>query len=320
MRRLHEVPPELLALAATQGGLVSAQDCTAHGVSPNRRAALVGRGQWRRVTRGVFDTVAVPTTQRPPGVRRLRAAWCGLLAYGPDAVAVGASACVLLGIEGTAADAPPEVALPGGASVRSRDGIVLRQYDAGMRAVRVGSRLVAAPEWAVAQVVPRSERDRAVAVMDSALCHGLLDPAGLGLAHDHARRRRGVERTHGWWALATPLAESPLETLGRLDCLDVGVPPDELQVSIRGRSGEPLGRGDTGWRLPGGRWLVGEMDGREQHVLPVALLHDRSRQNDFVVLGSADVLRFTWRDIGPAHRIGRTVAAYLDRTGYRKAG
>ena len=243
--------------------------------------------------------------------RAVRAAWAGLLAYGPEAVSIGAAACALLGIEGLPWPPVAEAALPGGRSTRSRDGILLRQYDAGLRVVPVAGRLVAAPEWALAQTVPRAGRGSAVSMMDSAQQHKLLDAEGLALAHDLARRRRGVERTHEWWALSDGRAESPLETLGRLDCLDVGIAPDELQVDVFDALGVLLGRGDLAWKQRCGRWLIGEMDGRVPHELPQALLHDRSRQNDFVVSGEADVLRFTYRDVGPHHRMGRTVRRFL---------
>lgn len=232
MRRLHDLPEELLGRAASQGGLVSSHDCDEFGVSSTRRTTLARRAAWRRVTTGVCDTCPgrVPTLTGQE--RASRAAWAGLLAYGEDAIAVGSSGCALLGIEGLPLPPTSEVSLPGGRSVRGRDGIVLRQYDAGMRVVQVADRLVAAPEWALAQVVPRLDRGSAVSAMDSAQHLKLLDQQGLALAHDLARRRRGVERTHDWWALSDGRAESPLETLGRLDCLDVGVEPEDLQIKI----------------------------------------------------------------------------------------
>lgn len=313
MRRLTAVPDELLALAAVQGGLVSSRDCDEHGVSSTRRTTLVRQKVWQRLTTSVYDVRPEPARSRSPGARAVRAAWAALLAYGDDAIPVGFSACALLGIEGLPPTPVAEAALPGGRSTRNRDGIWLRQYDAGMTVVLgPGGRLVAAPEWALAQSVPRLDREHAVSLMDSAQFRALLDADGLALAHDLARRRRGVERTHGWWALSDGRAESPLETHGRLDCCDVGVPPDDLQVKIFDAEGRLLGRGDTGWKQRDGRWLLGELDGREPHELPPALLYDRSRQNALILSGQADVLRFTWRDVGPHHTMGRTVKRFLE--------
>ena len=181
-----------------------------------------------------------------------------------------------------------------------------------MVCIPVAGRLVAAPEWALAQAVPELDRDDAVAVMDSAQNTGQLTAIGLARAHDLARHRRGVHRTHEWWELSDGRAESPLETFGRLDCVDGGVPPDELQVRIHDAGGVLLGDGDLGWRQRTGRWLIAEMDGREVHEAPIALLHDRHRQNRFLIDGDADVLRFTYRDLHPRGSIARTVLRRLD--------
>src|SRR5690606_37367270 len=99
----------------------------------------------------------------------------------------------------------------------------------------------------------------------------------LAHAHDLARGRRGVERTHPWWALSDARAESPNETRVRLDCVDCGVPPDDLQVWIYDAHGRQLGRGDLGWKKRNGRWLIAEVDGAEVHSLVPALYQDRQR-------------------------------------------
>ena len=107
-------------------------------------------------------------------------------------------------------------------------------------------------------------------------------------------------------------AESPLETFARLECVDAGVPPDDL-VEIRSSRGHLLGRGDLGWRLPHGRWLIAEIDGREFHERPDALLRDRSRQNALVSSGRVDILRFTATDLSTRAIVPSTVRTALNR-------
>ncbi|MCB7134984.1 type IV toxin-antitoxin system AbiEi family antitoxin domain-containing protein [Cellulosimicrobium marinum] len=313
MRTLTAVPAELLAVASAQEGLLSAAQCDEHGVGAHRRGRLVAQGRWTRPTRGVYDTRTTPVRRRTgPGVHdhvRRRSALLGLLAFGEDAIAVGPCALVLHGVEGVAADVRPQVALPGGRAALSRDGVALRQFDDGMTVTRVDGHLVATPDWALAQSVPEMGRRRAVAAMDSALHRRLLDADGLSRAHDLARGRRGVARTHAWWDEADARSESPLETFARLDCSDARLAPDALQVEVRD-DGRLLGRGDLGWRLPGGRWLLAELDGVDVHSVPEALLRDRSRQNDLVGHGGVDLLRFTGRDLTApgASSPGRMVA------------
>ncbi|MBD8080329.1 type IV toxin-antitoxin system AbiEi family antitoxin domain-containing protein [Cellulosimicrobium arenosum] len=320
MRTLTDVPTELVELARAQEGLLAARQCDAFGVTSHRRERLVRQGRWHRITHGVVDTSRVPPSQRDGPRRhehlRRRAAWLGLLAYGPDAIAVGQCALVLLGVEGVRTDVVPEVTLPGARAGRSRDGIQLRQFDDGMTVAPVDGRPVATPDWALAQAVPEMGRLRAVAVMDSARHRRLITTAELAHAHDLARGRRGVARTHSWWVESDGRAESPLETFARLDCVDAGIAPDDLQVEVHDAD-RFLGRGDLGWRLPGGRWLIAELDGRDIHSTPDALLHDRARQNDLLASGAVDLRRFTGSDVTPpgaphrgrlVHEIRRTLA------------
>ncbi|MBE7699747.1 hypothetical protein H9623_05410 [Oerskovia sp. Sa1BUA8] len=317
MRPLSPLPEPLLTVAYRQEGLVSAAQCDANEVRSHRRSRLVEQRRWSRVTRGVYDTNPVrPDRRDVPGApdhRRRRAAWAALLAFGPDAIAVGPCALALLGVQGLPLRITPQAALPGGRATESREGIVLRQFDDGMTVHRVGERYVATPDWALAQAVPEVSRRYAVALMDSALHGRLLDAGGLDRAHDLARGRRGVARTHSWWELGDPRAESPLETFARLDRLDAGVPPDDLQVVLTGEAGEFLARGDLGWRLPDGAWLIAEIDGAGVHGSPEALFADRLRQNRLVASRGAALLRFTARDLATQGRVGAEIRSFLDR-------
>lgn len=294
MRPPQPLPIGLLELAASQENLLSSAQCLAHGVTAERSATLVRLGIWTRVTRGVYDVEPKPPSPRSPDAVRRRSVWTALLAYGPESIAVGKGALALHGILGLPLTIPIEAAVPRGMEHRNRGDLRLRQFDNGLETVEIAGRRVANIQWALAQAVPELSRGNAVAVMDSALNLGLIDARGLARAHDLARGRLGVARTHDWWCLADGRAESPLETAGRLDCLDLGIPPDDLQVVIQDRNGRFLGRGDMGWKIDDDRWLIAEMDGREFHESAAALLYDRRRQNDLVQV--ADVLRFASED------------------------
>ena len=74
------------AVAAEQEWLVSARQCREAGVDHGVIRLLLRRGAWRRVTRGVYDVDPFPGERGSYDRRRRRAAWSGLLAYGPDAV------------------------------------------------------------------------------------------------------------------------------------------------------------------------------------------------------------------------------------------
>ncbi|ACQ79126.1 conserved hypothetical protein [Beutenbergia cavernae DSM 12333] len=304
------VPQDLCALAAVQRGLVSAEQCERAGVGADRRRRLVKSGAWSRPTHGVFDTDPQSAARTGPRERRERATWGGLLAYGPDAIAVGCSALALLGNRGLPTSIRPEVALPRGDRRRPRAGILVRQYSE-METRPVGGRRVASPIWALAQAIPGLGRDHAVAVLDSALNRRHITEQELHQVAELMRGRRGAATARTWFRLVDGRAESAPETFARLRCHDAGVLPDDLQVVVRDSQRRFLGRGDLGWWVDRDRWLLAEIDGREFHARPAALLEDRRRQNRLVTRGRANVLRFAPEDTLPGGILVSDVRAAL---------
>ncbi|GIJ00044.1 putative AbiEi antitoxin of type IV toxin-antitoxin system [Sediminihabitans luteus] len=293
-----EIPSTLHARAVTQQGLVSAGQVLASGISRRVLDRLVANGTWARVCRGVYDTV--PSAPRDVDAGRRRVAWSALLAVGPEAVAVGPCALALLGVRGLPVHITPEAAVPGGAFRRDRGDVRVRRFDDGMRTCTVQGARVAEPRWALAQAVPELPRQHALAVLDDVLRRRVLDPRGVDLAHAVARGRRGVEARHDLWEWADARSESPLESFARLACIDGGTRPDTLQLVVRDERGRFVARGDMGWRLPGGRWLIAEIDGRDVHSTPEAVFADRQRQNAMLATGRVELLRFTSRDLPEA--------------------
>ncbi|KQY22149.1 hypothetical protein ASD16_16095 [Cellulomonas sp. Root485] len=306
------VPRSLVALALRQEGLVSAGQCADASVTAGQRARRVHSGEWRRATHGVYDLTPTVDRRSDADGRRRRAAWLGMLAHGPTAVAVGSCALALHGVRGLPASIVPEVALPSTHPRRVRDGIRVRQFRE-VEAERFGSRAVSALVPALAQSVPELPRDNAIAVLDDVLFRGLLTGQSLDEVRQRVLGRRGSSRCAEWWDLVDPGAESPLETFARLQCIDAGVAPDRLQVEIRDDDGRFLGRGDLGWQLGGDRWLIAEIDGREFHETPDAVLHDRRRQNALLATGRVELLRFTSADIAARTVIPTAIRAALTR-------
>lgn len=90
--------PELLSLAAIQGGVVTAEQAVAHGVGRNSVARLVGTGIWQRLDPGIYATREPDWTSR---------AWAGVLIGGESARLGGLAAGHLHGL----CDDPPELIL-----------------------------------------------------------------------------------------------------------------------------------------------------------------------------------------------------------------
>ena len=314
----------LLVLASRQACLVSTAQCDDAGLDTHRRHRLVRAGRACVPTSRVLDlrpeVTSLGMADDGPDEHRRRSAFLALLAHGPRAVAVGQCVLVLHGVQGLPQKVRPEVALPTGAPRAARDGIVVRRFAGPFPAVRRGDVLVAAPVWALAQGICELDRTHAVAVLDSALQRGIVTPGDLDDVARLTAGRRGARRVRSWWDLVDGRAQSPLETAARLQCVDAGVPPDDLQVPVRDERGRIVALGDLGWRLRHGRWLLVEIDGAAPHSTVDALFRDRERQNGVVLTGHADILRFTARDLARPGLIPAAVRVHRAQDDLRSRG
>lgn len=111
---------------------------------------------------------------------------------------------------------------------------------------------------------------------------------------------------------ADGVAESILETAGRLALRDRGVPLPIPQYHLRGPEGTLVARLDGAYLR---EKVALEFDGADPHGLPEAVFRDRWRQNGLPELGWT-VLRFTWWDV---MRDPDGVAAIVRRTLSRRA-
>ncbi len=263
------------------------------------------------VARNVFDVSAEQKKEPVTDWSHRRKAVVALLAGGPEAIAVGASALALLGVQGLPPSSVAGVAVGRGRSARPRVGAPFHQSDVhGDVVMAEGRWRVADLRWALAQVVPQVSRSHAVSLMDSIQNLQILDGAGLAASRDIARGRRGVDRTHKWWPLSDARAESPLETRVRLECRDFQIPADVLHFPVEAHDGRVIGYGDLAWDLGAGKWLVAEADGVDVHSNPDALSRDRWRANEFAALG-VHIVRFTWRDLTPPGRVAAVISRQL---------
>ncbi|PJI93701.1 type IV toxin-antitoxin system AbiEi family antitoxin domain-containing protein [Luteimicrobium subarcticum] len=126
--RVPAAPP-FVPEAVAQEGLASVSQVRSAGLSDRRLGTLVAHRVWTRPARGVYDTT--PAAPRPLSALRRRAAWLALLAYGPEAIAVGSCALALHGIEGLPMTIRPEAALPDADRREPRSTLRLRRFDDG---------------------------------------------------------------------------------------------------------------------------------------------------------------------------------------------
>jgi hypothetical protein len=125
-----------------------------------------------------------------------------------------------------------------------------------------------------------------------ALCredHRRLSDLSAGV--ERRAGRRGIIRARQAVSLTDPLAESVLESLGRLLLVLGGLPAPTVQLVVRVRGARY--RADLGYEKQ--RVLL-EFDGREDHERWDDVASDMARQNALVNAGWT-VLRFTWAQV-----------------------
>jgi hypothetical protein len=164
----------------------------------------------------------------------------------------------------------------------------------------------------LADLATSLERLRAVWALDDALRRRLCTKADVIAV---------IQRWHGGVGCVTArerldeadgVAESILETAGRLVLRDRGMPLPIPQYQLRAPDGTLVARLDGAYLR---EKVALEYDGADPHGLPEAVFRDRWRQNGLPELGWT-VLRFTWWDV---MRDPDGVAAIVQRTLCRRA-
>lgn len=164
----------------------------------------------------------------------------------------------------------------------------------------------------LADLATSLERLPAVWALDDAMRRGLCTEAEIVGVLERWRGGAGCVQVTERLAEADGMAESILETAGRLVLRDRGVPLPIPQYVLRAPDGTVVARLDGAY-LP--EKVALEFDGAEPHGLPEAVFRDRWRQNRLPELGWT-VLRFTWWDVT---RDPDGVAALVRRTLRRRA-
>jgi hypothetical protein len=309
MRELH---PVIVQTAAVQNGIVRLDQVTSRGVSRDSVQGDVDAGRVRRAYRGTY---ALPTPDE--GVDRQQAQ-AALAHLGPEATLILRSALDVYGIQGALGPSVPQVALPPGHEKRQRAELDIHFWALNDDDITIVDGLpVTSVTRTLADVARLLPRMQAVACLDSALDLKLVEQSSLPDIAQLMRRKPLCVSARRRLAECRVGAQSPLETRVRLRATDEGLPPDELQVPVVSPAGAVLGYGDMGYRLPDGRWLIVEADGRSVHELPEAVLHDRRRQNSFNALADVSVLRFTWPDTQSRLTIPNVLRPLLEREGWR---
>lgn len=159
----------------------------------------------------------------------------------------------------------------------------------------------------VLECLCRTPFEFGLGIIDSALRLRKVSLEGIqAYVDDMGRGRKGISRARFALRYADARAENGGESRARAVMIEEGYAPHELQVRIP----DPLDpyhimRGDLGWQLEDGTWIIGELDGKVKYVDP-AMLHggtiedvmraERQRESRMSVYG-VRIMRFTWQDV-----------------------
>lgn len=246
---------------------------------------------------------SITTSQR----RDLEAAF---LTAGTGAVAIGLAALLLHGNTALPQRFTPRVVRPDATFRRQGPGRHISQHEDFEWTTIEGRRAVTVP-YALVQALPEVGRFTLIGLLDSAVHQGKL--TDLTRLCALAGKHRGVRLLRTCVPSVDGRSESFLETLARVQCTDAGLPPDEVQLEFRDPYGNVIARVDLAWRLPGGRWLVVELDGVSTHGVVEAAYADRARTNQLVARGDITMLRFTARDLARVGYVPATIRSALAR-------
>jgi hypothetical protein len=246
--------PGLSRLLDDQGGVVTSAQAltflTRRGLEADLKCGVL-----QKVWYGVYGRGEVTDALRLRGLD---------LATGTTIAVCLSTAAAAYGFD-TEQDTVLHVLNPGGQQVRPTRGLVVHRR-AGAPLALVAGRPATAPEWTAIEVARSLRRGRALATLDAALRSGTCDRDGLRRVLKRHSGRRGVVAARELLELASPLAESPMESEARLVMFDGGLPEPVLQYAVLDLHGR-IWRLDFAW--PALR-VAAEYDGVDWHSGPDA--------------------------------------------------
>jgi hypothetical protein len=215
-------------------------------------------------------------------------------ATGPDAVVSHQSAALLQRID-LVGPAYPLVTLtcPPRRGWRGRRGV--RVHAVALPAEHVTAQvgmLLTTPARTVIDLARTLGFRAGVVAADSALHQNLTTPEELRSVLAACPLRSGIRRAAEVVEFADGLAESPLESIARVEFRDCGLPPPELQVWLGGTT-EPAARVDFYWK----RYrTIAEVDGSIKYADPLRA-SNQLRRDAILRAEGFEVVHFGWQEI-----------------------
>lgn len=286
-------------IARGQGFVITTAQLRALGWAEHDLRREVRRGRWCVPARGIASPVVVPDGEDVFLTLRRRhalaASAAALLRRGQ--IVSGRSAAILHGLPTVAIPATPELTVAPPTTLGRRHRAHLYSATLGIDDVMTW---FGAPVTATARTVvdnARHDRRDGLATADAALREQLISSDQLVATIDAAVGWPGVRRAREVLALASPKAESLLESVVRLALHDAGFAPPELQVVFYDPKHDREYRVDMLLRE---RRLIIEADGRQKYT-DDELWREKRREGRLRALTGNRIERVVWEDVKPAN-------------------
>ncbi|MCW2657399.1 MAG: hypothetical protein JWR06_1592 [Jatrophihabitans sp.] len=282
--------------ALGQGFVLTRTQTRACGVADATVRRLIRRGTWTACGHGTVAVVPIASgsdlASERDALRRthcLRAAAAAVRRRGH--VVSANSAAAVHGLPLLGLPALPELAAAAPATFGRRSTALVRVADLAPDALDDWFGVPITTTARTIVDVARFDSRSGLMAADAALRERIVTRDQLEAALEMCSTRPGVRRARHVISLASPLAESPLESITRLVLHDAGFAAPELQVELTGSNGRAY-RVDFVWpQLK----LVLEADGRTKYREDE--LWQENRREVALVRAGYRVVRVTWSDV-----------------------
>jgi hypothetical protein len=316
------VTQNLGQIIQSSGGIFSRSQALDCGETDRNLAAAVRDGALVRLRRGFYVPADIYAAA-DPSARHLLDARAAVASQRGLVALTGVSAAALHGfaIHDTPLDVVHLVRLDNG-STRTQAGIV---HHGSRREIaeEIGSYegiLASVPARAVWEVACRSSLEGGVVTADSALHRRPEIKDSLDALHDRFALFPGSTKARSVMRLADGRADSPGESVTRVQFYRYGIPMPEPQFCVVGLRGELIGIADFYWEH---FRHLGEFDGKVKYQKLLRAGESASdcvirekRREDAMRAGNRGMTRFIWSEVMPrsARRTMTDLKAALDQS------
>ncbi|NMM94714.1 hypothetical protein [Bifidobacterium oedipodis] len=156
----------------------------------------------------------------------------------------------------------------------------------------------------------------AVAIMDAGLAKMIADASRIGMASGNSKaelrryfqslHEQGRERVLFVLDCADPRSESGGESIARAAMREWGYMIPDVQATFTDPISQGTYRVDFLWKLPNGRIVIGELDGKAKYTDPAitngldavdVVLKEKERESNLLLSGNIGLVRFSFKQL-----------------------